>query len=168
MRQIVLDTETTGLEVEQQHRVIEIGCVELVNRRLTGRTYHQYLNPERDIDEGAQQVHGLSRETLAKEPTVRADACGVPGVHPRRGAHHPQRAVRRRLPECRTRAHRASAHRSATPAGCSTPWRSRARCIPASATVSTPCASATRSTIRIATITARCSTRASSPRCISP
>ena len=68
MRQVVLDTETTGLEVEQQHRVIEIGCVELVNRRLTGRTYHQYLNPERDIDEGAQQVHGLSRETLTKQP----------------------------------------------------------------------------------------------------
>ncbi len=69
MRQVVLDTETTGLEVELKHRVIEIGCIELVNRRLTGRTYHQYLNPERDIDEGAQQVHGLSRETLAKEPT---------------------------------------------------------------------------------------------------
>src|ERR1700692_18457 len=68
MRQIVLDTETTGLEVEQRHRIIEIGCVELVNRRLTGRTYHQYLNPERDIDEGAQQVHGLTRETLAKQP----------------------------------------------------------------------------------------------------
>jgi DNA polymerase-3 subunit epsilon len=69
MRQIVLDTETTGLEVELQHRVIEIGCVELVNRRLTGRTYHQYLNPERDIDEGAQQVHGLTREKLTREPT---------------------------------------------------------------------------------------------------
>jgi DNA polymerase-3 subunit epsilon len=69
MRQVVLDTETTGLEVEQQHRVIEIGCVELNNRRLTGRTYHQYLNPERDIDEGAQQVHGLTRAGLAKEPT---------------------------------------------------------------------------------------------------
>ena len=69
MRQVVLDTETTGLEVEQQHRVIEIGCVELFNRRLTGRTFHQYLNPERDIDEGAQQVHGLTRERLAKEPT---------------------------------------------------------------------------------------------------
>src|SRR6204780_2119636 len=69
MRQVVLDTETTGLEVEQQHRVIEIGCVELFNRRLTGRTYHQYLNPERDIDEGATQGHGLRRETLAKEPT---------------------------------------------------------------------------------------------------
>src|SRR5882724_3133394 len=69
MRQVVLDTETTGLEVEQQHRIIEIGCVELFNRRLTGRTYHQYLNPERDIDQGAEQVHGLTREKLAKEPT---------------------------------------------------------------------------------------------------
>jgi DNA polymerase III subunit epsilon len=69
MRQVVLDTETTGLEVEQQHRIIEIGCVELFNRRLTGRRYHQYLNPQRDIDQGAQQVHGLTRERLAKEPT---------------------------------------------------------------------------------------------------
>jgi DNA polymerase-3 subunit epsilon len=69
MRQIVLDTETTGLEVEQQHRIIEIGCVELFNRRLTGRSFHQYLNPERDIDEGAVQVHGLTREQLATEPT---------------------------------------------------------------------------------------------------
>src|SRR5580704_2499703 len=67
MRQIVLDTETTGLEVEQQHRIIEIGCVELVNRRLTGRSFHRYLNPERDIDEGALEVHGLTREQLAKE-----------------------------------------------------------------------------------------------------
>jgi DNA polymerase-3 subunit epsilon len=69
MRQVILDTETTGLEVEQQHRVIEIGCVELFNRRLTGRTFHRYLNPQRDIDEGAQQVHGLTREKLAREPT---------------------------------------------------------------------------------------------------
>jgi DNA polymerase-3 subunit epsilon len=69
MRQVVLDTETTGLEVDQQHRVIEIGCVELFNRRLTGRTYHRYLNPQRDIDLGAQQVHGLTRQKLAREPT---------------------------------------------------------------------------------------------------
>ena len=68
MRQIVLDTETTGLEVQQNHRVIEIGCVEMLNRRLTGRVFHQYLNPERDIDEGAEQVHGLTRERLAKAP----------------------------------------------------------------------------------------------------
>jgi DNA polymerase III subunit epsilon len=69
MRQVVLDTETSGLEVEQEHRIIEIGCVELFNRRLTGRRFHQYLNPERDIEEGAVQVHGLTRERLANEPT---------------------------------------------------------------------------------------------------
>ena len=68
MRQVVLDTETTGLEVELDHRIIEIGCVELVNRRLTGRKFHKYLNPGRDIDEGAVQVHGLTSERLAKEP----------------------------------------------------------------------------------------------------
>jgi DNA polymerase-3 subunit epsilon len=68
MRQIVLDTETTGLEVEQQHRIIEIGCVELLNRRLTGRSFHRYLNPQRDVDEGAQAVHGLTRERLSSEP----------------------------------------------------------------------------------------------------
>ncbi len=69
MRQIVLDTETTGLEVEQDHRIIEIGCVELINRRLTGKSFHRYLNPERDIDQGAESVHGLTRERLLKEPT---------------------------------------------------------------------------------------------------
>ncbi len=68
MRQIVLDTETTGLEVSQGHRIIEIGCVELVNRRLTGRHYHQYLNPERDIDPGAIEVHGITVEFLADKP----------------------------------------------------------------------------------------------------
>jgi DNA polymerase-3 subunit epsilon len=69
MRQIVLDTETTGLEVEQAHRIIEIGCVEIFNRRLTGKTFHRYLNPERDIEQGAESVHGLTRERLLKEPT---------------------------------------------------------------------------------------------------
>jgi len=68
MRQIVLDTETTGLEVAQGHRVIEIGCVELRNRRATGNHFHRYLNPERDIDAGARAVHGLSREDLAGKP----------------------------------------------------------------------------------------------------
>jgi DNA polymerase-3 subunit epsilon len=69
MRQVVLDTETTGLEVELEHRVIEIGCVEIFNRRVTGRHFHRYLNPERDIDEGAIEVHGLTREKLQKEAT---------------------------------------------------------------------------------------------------
>ena len=68
-RQIVLDTETTGLEVNQGHRIIEIGCVELVNRRITGRHYHQYIQPERDIDAGALEVHGITREFLAGKPT---------------------------------------------------------------------------------------------------
>jgi DNA polymerase-3 subunit epsilon len=68
MRQIVLDTETTGLEPGLGHRIVEIGCVELVNRRPTGRTFHQYLNPERDIDKGAQEVHGITREQLADKP----------------------------------------------------------------------------------------------------
>jgi DNA polymerase-3 subunit epsilon len=68
MRQIVLDTETTGLEPELDHRIIEIGCVELVNRRTTGRTFHRYLNPERDIDDGALAVHGISRAELDGQP----------------------------------------------------------------------------------------------------
>jgi DNA polymerase-3 subunit epsilon len=68
MRQVVLDTETTGLEAAQGHRIIEIGCVELVNRRRTNRTFHTYLNPERDIDPAAEQVHGISRQMLADKP----------------------------------------------------------------------------------------------------
>ena len=68
MRQIVLDTETTGLSAAQGHRVIEIGCVELVNRRLTGREFHRFLNPDRDIDEGAERVHGISRADLEGQP----------------------------------------------------------------------------------------------------
>jgi DNA polymerase III subunit epsilon len=68
MRQIVLDTETTGLEPELDHRVIEIGCIELVNRRATGRSFHRYLNPERDIDDGALAVHGISRTDLDGQP----------------------------------------------------------------------------------------------------
>jgi DNA polymerase-3 subunit epsilon len=68
MRQIVLDTETTGLELTRGHRVIEIGCVELLNRRRTGRTFHHYLDPGRDIEEAAQAVHGITREKLAGKP----------------------------------------------------------------------------------------------------
>jgi DNA polymerase-3 subunit epsilon len=68
MRQIVLDTETTGLEPESGHRIIEIGGVELIDRKLTGRHFHQYLNPDRDIDEGAQAVHGITRGFLADKP----------------------------------------------------------------------------------------------------
>lgn len=68
MRQIVLDTETTGLEPSQGHRIIEVGCVEMVNRRLTGRHYHQYLQPDREIDAGAAEVHGITGEFLRDKP----------------------------------------------------------------------------------------------------
>lgn len=85
MRYVVLDTETTGLDPASGHRIVEIGCVELVNRQLTGRNFHTYLNPERDIDPGAENVHGLSRAFLSDHPLF-ADKAGeflefVEGAH---------------------------------------------------------------------------------------
>ncbi len=74
MRQVVLDTETTGLEPQRGHRIIEIGCIELVNRRATGRTFQSYVDPEREIDEGAQAIHGISRADLAGQPRFAAIA----------------------------------------------------------------------------------------------
>lgn len=71
MRQIILDTETTGLETSQGHRIIEIAAVEMVNRQLTSNHFHQYLNPGREIDPGAQQVHGISLEFLQDKPLFR-------------------------------------------------------------------------------------------------
>lgn len=68
MRQIVLDTETTGLEPSEGHRIIEIGCVEVINRKFTGNTYHQYIKPDRDIDAAAIEVHGITNEFLADKP----------------------------------------------------------------------------------------------------
>lgn len=68
MRQIVLDTETTGLEPSAGHRIIEIGAVELINRKLTGKRFHQYINPMREVDQGALEVHGISNEFLADKP----------------------------------------------------------------------------------------------------
>lgn len=68
MRQVVLDTETTGLETSQGHRIIEIGGVELIGRKLTGRHFHQYINPDREVDAGALEVHGISNEFLRDKP----------------------------------------------------------------------------------------------------
>ncbi|HEY4541241.1 MAG TPA: DNA polymerase III subunit epsilon, partial [Noviherbaspirillum sp.] len=68
MRQIVLDTETTGLNPRSGDRIIEIGCVELINRQLTGNNFHRYINPERDSEEGALAVHGLTTEFLSDKP----------------------------------------------------------------------------------------------------
>ncbi|MFL2482685.1 MAG: DNA polymerase III subunit epsilon [Woeseiaceae bacterium] len=68
MRQIALDTETTGINTSDGHRIIEIGCIEMENRRITGKEFHCYINPEREIDEGATRVHGLTYEKLKNEP----------------------------------------------------------------------------------------------------
>ena len=68
VRQVVLDTETTGIDFKSGHRVIEIGCVEIINRKLTGSEYQTYLNPDRDIDEGAAKVHGLTLDFLQDKP----------------------------------------------------------------------------------------------------
>ncbi|MSP52682.1 MAG: DNA polymerase III subunit epsilon [Gammaproteobacteria bacterium] len=68
LRQIILDTETTGLDPQSGHRIIEIGCVEVINRRVSGNTFHRYLDPERPIDRGAEEVHGLTREFLQDKP----------------------------------------------------------------------------------------------------
>ncbi len=74
MRQVVLDTETTGLEPSQGHRIIEIGCVELVGRKHTGRHFHAYVNPDREVDQGAMAVHGITNEYLADKPGF-AEVC---------------------------------------------------------------------------------------------
>jgi DNA polymerase-3 subunit epsilon len=75
MRQIILDTETTGLETSDGHRIIEIGCVELIDRRLSSNHFHQYINPQREIEDGALEVHGISQEFLQDKP-VFADVAG--------------------------------------------------------------------------------------------
>jgi len=68
MRQIIVDTETTGLDPAQGHRIIEIGCVEMINRRASGKSFHRYVRPDREIDPGALQVHGITNEFLANQP----------------------------------------------------------------------------------------------------
>lgn len=74
MRYVVLDTETTGIDYKQGHRLIEIGAVEMIDRHLTGRTFHHYINPEREIDEGAKRVHGIEEAFLADKPLFSAVA----------------------------------------------------------------------------------------------
>jgi len=76
VRQVVLDTETTGLEPSEGHRIIEIGCIELLDRRITQRNFHQYLNPGREVEAGAAEVHNLSNEFLADKPPFAQIAAG--------------------------------------------------------------------------------------------
>ncbi len=106
MREIVLDTETTGLDPYQGHRLVEIGCVELVNRIPSGQVFHVYLNPERDMPLEAFNVHGLSSEFLSDKTRFADDRRGVRRLHRRRAARDPQRAVRYRLHQLRAGARR--------------------------------------------------------------
>lgn len=75
MRQIILDTETTGIDPRQGHRIIEIGCVEMVNRKLTGNHFHVYVNPDREVEQEAIEVHGITNEFLADKPKFK-EVCG--------------------------------------------------------------------------------------------
>ncbi len=163
MREIVLDTETTGLDPNQGHRLVEIGCIELVNRIPTGATFHRYLNPERDMPAEAFAIHGLSTEFLKRTSRFCRNRRRFPRLHRRRAAGDPQRQLRPRLSQCRAQARRA-------------PLIARDRLVdtlllarrkhPAGPNRSTICARATASTIRAAPSTARCSTPRSWPRSI--
>ncbi len=76
MRQIILDTETTGIDPRQGHRIIEIGCVEMVNRKLTGNHFHVYINPDREVEQEAIEVHGITNEFLADKPKFKQVCSG--------------------------------------------------------------------------------------------
>ena len=105
LREIVLDTETTGLDPDQGHRIVEVAALELVNHLPTGRTFHSYVNPQRDMPEEAFRVHGLSAAVPARLSRVRRGgrpAAGVPGRQP---ADHPQRRLRRPLPHAELTRH---------------------------------------------------------------
>ena len=130
MRQVVLDTETTGLEVQRGHRLIEIGCVELAERRPTGRTFHVYLNPERAIDEGARAVTGISDEFLLDKPRFAEVVARIPRIHRRRRNHRAQRGVRRRLHRRRARPRRRRARPARRSRDRARYARARAREIP--------------------------------------
>ncbi len=108
-RQIVLDTETTGLSAENGDRIIELGCVELFNRKLTGNDLHIYFNPERESHEDALKVHGLTTDFLRDKPKFATLAQRHRRVPARCRADHPQRGLRRRLPQQGIRARRPAA-----------------------------------------------------------
>jgi DNA polymerase III epsilon subunit len=102
MREIVLDTETTGFEPSEGDRIVEIGAVELFNHLPTGRTYHQYINPERNMPEAAFNVHGLSEEFLSDKPIFKNIAQEFIDFHCGLQACHTQCIFRHEIFECRT------------------------------------------------------------------
>jgi DNA polymerase-3 subunit epsilon len=155
MREIVFDTETTGLSFSGGDRLVEIGCVELVNRVMTGRTFHAYVNPERPMPIEAFNVHGLSERFLSDKPLfhdVVEDLLEFIGDSPM-VAHNAGFDFGFLNGELG-----AAAARSSISAGWSIRWH-RARSIPAPSTRSTRCARATASISASAPCTARCSTR---------
>ena len=108
MREIILDTETTGLDPANGHRIIEIGCVELLNAIPTGEIFHVYIDPERDIPEEAFRVHGLSAEFLAGKPVFAKIAEDFLTVHQRCQNHRAQCRIRSAVSQRGTRASRNS------------------------------------------------------------
>ena len=167
MRQIIIDTETTGLDPKLGHRIIEVAALEIANRRATGRTVHFRLDPEREIDAGATEVHGMTWDDLKGKPKFAevaaefiAFASGAEWIihnAPFDIGFLDAELERVSLPAC------AELHAERR----STRSRSRARCFPASATASTRSASASASTMRTGRCTARCSTPSSWPTCTS-
>ncbi len=126
LREIVFDTETTGLNATGGDRLIELGCVEIVNRIPTGREFHRYLNPERDIHPDAVAVHGLTRRFPEGQAALQGCGRRVPGLHRRCAAGCAQRHLRSRLRQCRARARVAAAahvrpHRRHAGAGAAAP-----------------------------------------------
>ena len=158
MREIALDTETTGLDPAQGHRVVEIGAVEMVNQIATGATFHALINPEREVPDDAVRIHGHSTASLAGQPTFAAivdEFLAFIGearlvIH---NAEFDLRFINAEL--CASRARRSR------PNGSSTRWRWRGASTPAGPTASTGCATAIASIARGESNTGRCSTRKS-------
>ena len=164
MREIVLDTETTGLDPSQGHRLVELGCIELLNRIPTGATFHSYLNPEREVPAEAFAIHGLATEFLKDKPRfadIADDFLAFIGDAPL-VIHNAE--LRPRLSSAPSSS--ASSVRRSRASGWSTRCCWRAASIRPARTGSTICARATASTIRAAPSTARCSTPRSWPRSI--
>ena len=157
MREIVLDTETTGLDPGQGHRLVEIGCIELVNRIPTGQTFHGYLNPERDMPAEAFAVHGLTVDFLKDKPLFRRDRRRVPRL-PRRDAPLVDRTTRRSTSASSTPSSSASSGTLIARERLVDTLMLARRKHPGGRTGSTISARATASTTRAAPSTARCST----------
>ena len=162
LREIVIDTETTGLDPANGDRLIELGCIEIVNRIPTGREFHRYLNPERDIHRDAVAVHGLTGEFLKDKPLFKDVADEFLELHRRCPARRPQRHLRPRLPQCRARARRRG-RRCTFDRVVDTLVLARRRHPAGPNSLDALCKRYGIDTLRSAPSTARCSTRCCSP-----